>query len=321
MKKIYMLLMVVFLTVLVGCKDNKKMNIEEDISKEDVVETVKDEEKDEEAIEIENKSLLELIDKKVNELLGDSKDNVSIYFKNLNTGDEYTLNENAYYVAASTTKVPLCMMMLDDVNNGSRSLDDLLYFIESDREEGSGSLYYLDQVPNLTIDEAIYLSIVNSDNIAKNMLLRVARSSVTDYMRYVANDDSIPYGNYTTAKQFGTLLNNLYENQNNNPYYKTLIDYMKETNYHDRLDKYLDNEKVAHKIGNYYRYFHDVGIIYGSDNYILVVLTKDVGELSGESYGDDGEDERFVLDWGDEACELIAQLSKEIYDLVDAKKM
>ena len=84
MKKIYMLLIVVFLTVLVGCKDNKKINIEEDISKEDAVETVKDEEKDEEAIEIENKSLVELIDKKVNELLGDSKDNVSIYFKNLN---------------------------------------------------------------------------------------------------------------------------------------------------------------------------------------------------------------------------------------------
>lgn len=317
MKKIYMLLIVVFLTVLVGCKDNKKMDIEENISKEDVVETTKNE--DEEVIE--NKSLVELIDEKVNELLGDHKDNVSIYFKDLNTNDEYTLNENTYYVAASTTKVPLCMMILDEVNHGNKSLDNLLYFIEDDREAGSGSLYYLDQVPNLTIGEAIYLSIVDSDNIAKNMLARVAKSSVTDYMKYTTNDSSIPYGNYTTAKQFGILLNNLYENQNNNPYYGTLIDYMTETNYHDRLDKYLNYEKVAHKIGNYYRYFHDVGIIYGSDPYILVVLTKDIGELSAESYGDDGEDERFMLDWGDEACELIAQLSKEIYALVDLNKM
>ena len=208
MKKIKILLLVISITIIVGCTSKDKVIIEENISNEGTLEKVNNEE----TVKIQNKSLIELIDEKTNEVLGEYRNNVSIYFKNLNTNEEYTLNENTYYVAASTNKVPLSMMILDEVNNGEKSLDDLLYFTEEDREEGSGRLYYLDDIPNLTIDDAIYLSIVDSDNIAKNMLTRVSKTSVTDYMRYITNDSNIPYGNYATAKQLGILLNNLYWN-------------------------------------------------------------------------------------------------------------
>ena len=48
---------------------------------------------------------------------------------------------------------------------------------------------------------------------------------------------------------------------------------------------------------------------------------KDIGELSSESFDDGGEDERPLLDWGEEACELIANLSKEIYTIVEENKI
>ncbi|WP_235829627.1 serine hydrolase [Clostridium nigeriense] len=318
MRKKYIFMLLSLTILLVGCKGKEALKEEDVILDKEVVGV--DFTEKEEVLDVEEKSLVELIEEKVNEIIGNYKDNVAIYFKNMNTNEEYTLNENTYYVAASTNKIPLSMMILDDVNNGNKSLNDILYFREEDREGGSGTLYYLDKVPNLTIGEAIYLSIVDSDNIAKNMLTRVASTSVTDYMRYITNDNDIPYGNYITAKQLGILLNNLYENQETNKYYTTLIDYMTKTNYHDRLDKYIDYDKVAHKIGNYYRYYHDAGIIYGEDPYVLVILTKDIGELSNESYDNGGEDERFVLDWGEEACELIAKISKEIYTLVEVSK-
>lgn len=320
MKKIWCLLLSLTMAITVGCKDKaiyKETNIQEE---ESVVVNDNEIKQVEIATEIEkinDKDLVELIDEKVNEITGEYKDNVSIYFRNLNTNEEYTLNEDIYYVAASTNKIPLSMIILDDVNNGNKSLNDMIYFIEADREGGSGVLYYMDEIPPLTISEAINLAIVESDNIAKNMLIRASSIGITDYMRSITNDDSIPYGNYTTAKQLGILLNNLYENQDNNPNYKMLIDYMTKTSFHDRLDKYIDYDKVAHKIGTYYRYYHDAGIIYGKDPYILVVLTKDIGELSDEPYNNEGEDERFVLDWGEEACEIIAQISKEIYNLVE----
>lgn len=315
MKKTYIMLLIVFTITFIGCGDNEDIFKENSLSNKDSfnVET----NKDKEIFENENKTTIDLIDEKTNEILGDYKDNVAIYFKNLRTNEEYTLNENRYYVSASTSKVPLSMTILDEVNKGEKSLDDLLYFIEEDREIGSGVLSSLDEIPNLTINEAIYLSIVNSDNIAKNMLTRVSKNSVTDYMRQVTEDSSIPYGNYTTAKQLGILLNKLYYNKDNNPYYNMLIEYMTKTVYHDRLDKYLEYDKVAHKIGNYYRYYHDMGIIYGDVPYIFVILTKDIGELSIDPYEDGGEDERYLLDWGEEACELIASLSKEIYNIVE----
>lgn len=81
------------------------------------------------------------------------------------------------------------------------------------------------------------------------------------------------------------------------------------------MDKYLPYEKVAHKIGSYYRYYHDIGIVYGKEIYALVVMTKDIGELSQEYKQD--EDEINLLDYGKEASELIANISYEIYNLIE----
>lgn len=295
MKKVYILLIVVLILSFQGCAQ-----------KEEVKE-----------IEKSNAKTNSIIDKKVDEIAGDYKDNMSIYYKSLNTDDEYILNPDKYYIAASTTKIPLCMMILDQVFEGAISLEDTIYYEKLDSEGGSGVLYYLQEIPNITVEEAIYLSIVESDNITKNMLHRISKISLTDYLRDITEDDSIPYENYITARQLYKVLERLYENPDNNPYYEKLIEHMKETVFHDRLDKYLPYDIVAHKIGDYYRYSHDCGIIYAKDPYIIVVLTKDIGDLSDEPYENGSEDERYLLDWGNEAYEMIANISKEIYVMVE----
>ena len=208
-------------------------------------------------------------------------------------------------------------MILDQVFEGTLSLEDIIYYEEVDSEGGSGVLYYLSEVPNVTIEEAIYLSIAESDNVAKNMLNRISEISLTDYLRDITEDYSIPYENFITAEQLYKVLERLYENPDNNPYYEKLIGYMKETIFHDRLDKYLPYDIVAHKIGDYYRYYHDFGIVYAKDPYIIVILTKDIGDLSEEPYENGSEDERYLLDWGNEAYEMIANISKEIYVMVE----
>ena len=88
---------------------------------------------------------------------------------------------------------------------------------------------------------------------------------------------------------------------------------LKKTCCHDRLDKYIENDKVAHKFGNYYRYYHDAGIIYDDNPYILVVLTKDIGALSEVLEDGAIEDERRLIDDGEKSCELIAEISIKIY--------
>lgn len=296
MKKISILIIIVFILFSKSCSY-------EDINKNTEETTIK----------IENEETSYKIDKKISEIAGIYKDNISIYYKNLDTEEEYLLNPDRYYIAASTTKVPLCMMILDQVFEGALNLEDEIYYEEEDDEDGSGVLYYLEDVTNVTIGEAVRLSIIESDNVAKNMLRRISEISITDYLIDITGDESIPYENYITARQLYVVLDRLYENPNNNPYYELLIDYMTKTVFHDRLDKYIPHDIVAHKIGDYYRYYHDCGIIYGKDDYIIVILTRDIGNLSDEAYNDGTEDERYLLDWGSQAYEIIGNISKEIY--------
>lgn len=296
MKKVSILIIIVFILFSKSCSY-------EDIDKDTEGTNIK----------IENEEIAYRIDKKVSEVAGIYKDNISIYYKNLNTEEEYLLNPDRYYIAASTTKVPLCMMILDQVFEGKLNLEDEIDYEEEDREDGSGVLYYLEEVTNVTIGEAVRLSIIESDNVAKNMLRRISEISITDYLINITGDESIPYENYITARQLYMVLDRLYENPNNNPYYELLINYMTKTVFHDRLDKYIPHDIVAHKIGDYYRYYHDCGIIYGKDDYIIVILTKDIGNLSDESYNEGTEDERYLLDWGSQAYEIIGNISKEIY--------
>lgn len=245
------------------------------------------------------------------------EDNVSVYYYNFDTNEEYAYNGDKYYVAASTTKVPLSMLVFDDIYNGKYSLDTEIEYIDEDYEEGTGILYHQDYIEPLTVEEAVYLSIVYSDNIAKNMLKRIGSKSYYEYIAEVVGENQEQEGNNYTAKELGQVLKKLYYNEEENPYYDKIIEYMKETEFHSRLDKYLPYDQVAHKIGSYYRYYHDMGIVYGRENYVLVVLTKDIGELEEVPFGDEDLDERNLLDYGQVAEEVIANISYEIYNLVE----
>ncbi|MDZ5016718.1 serine hydrolase, partial [Clostridium perfringens] len=172
-------------------------------------------------------------------------------------------NGDEYYVAASTTKIPLAMSVADDVYNGEYSMDTEIKYSYDDYEEGTGILWQEDYIAPITVDDAIYLSIVYSDNIAKNMLRRISTISTNDYISNITGNVSlINDENKYTANQLGEVLKKLYLNEEKNPYYDNILEYMSETVFHDRIDKYLPYYNVAHKIGTYYRYYHDIGIIY-----------------------------------------------------------
>lgn len=253
---------------------------------------------------------ISLVEKAVNDNIGDYKDNVGIYYYNLNNGAEYSLNADKTFMGASVRKIPVIMAIADDINSGKLSLDTLLYYNKAtDYEGGTGILQYKDKIEPITVKEAMALSMKYSDNIAHKMLIRTASKSVSQYTTEMTGTTMVDPE--ISAKETGKLLKRLYTNPDNNPNYDYIIDLLKNTEFHDRLDKYLPEDKVAHKIGSYYRYYHDAGIIYGKDPYILVIMTKDIGPLQ---QGVEDNNKRLLLDDGAKACELSAKISKGIYD-------
>ncbi|WP_297522779.1 serine hydrolase [uncultured Clostridium sp.] len=241
------------------------------------------------------------------------RDNIGFYYYNLDTKVEYSINEDKEFRAASTIKLPLVMMVMDDVYNGKLSLDTILsYNKNTDYEGGTGSLQHRKKIEKVSVAEAVKLAITTSDNIAYKMLNRNVSMSIKSYVEKITGV-KIEGTNHLTAKQAMLILKHLYENPDDNPYYNTIIKHLKNTVFHKTMDKYIPYEKVAHKIGSYYRYYHDIGIVYGGTDYIMVMYTKDVGELPTDVNIEN--DSILLIDAGALACEITAKISERIYNM------
>lgn len=257
--------------------------------------------------EIEVENFNKDIENMVEEIAGDYKNNIAIYYCKLDGSKEYYFNNDKRFIAASLTKVPQAMEVIDKVNKGEINLYDVIEYCEEDYEEGTGILKYNEEIGGVTVREALELSLRYSDNIANNMLNRVCGYDINEYISRLTGED-ITVGNLTTAREQGEIYYKLYLDDK----YSLIIDLLKESCCHDRIDKYLEREIIAHKFCNYYRYFHDGGIIYEKNPYILVVLTKDIGKLSENLEGVECGEEIPLIDGGEEAKELIAKISKAI---------
>lgn len=259
---------------------------------------------------------IEKIKNEINEVLGQYKDNVSIYYYNLKSKEGYSLNENKEFISASLKKLPQVMQVLDLIEKDKFTLDTKINYIkEEDFEEGSGVLQDEEGLEAITIRRLIELSIKESDNIAYNMLKRICNDTLVKYMDERFDIKDIEKGDYIyfTAKQNFKMLYELYMNFNENPNYEWVIQLMKETSFSDRLARDLPNGIVANKIGSYYRYYHDMGIVYGKEPYILVVLTKDIGEVVDIPGYTIDEESKVASDCGEKACDIIANISKKVY--------
>lgn len=237
------------------------------------------------------------IDEEIRNIVGDDIDRMGLYYYDIKTGENIAINEDKVFRAASTTKVDLAMMVMDAMNRGELSPNDTFSYVEElDYEDGTGILQDLETIKPLTVMELIKLSIVYSDNIATNMLYRTTPYNRSDYIYKVTGIPCEKEINESTPKQQFLMLKRLYENNEKNPYYDKLIEFMKETEFHDRIDKDIPWEICAHKIGNNDIYIHDIGIIYTENPYILVVYTEDLGN---EEY----------------AMNVISDISKKIYEI------
>lgn len=234
------------------------------------------------------------IDKQVQDVIEkDTKGtDMGVFFEDLSTGEVSMKNDNKNYIAASTIKVALVMKVADLMHTGKVDENASIMYTPKCDESGTGVLQYEREKLKEPIKckELMKLAIEHSDNIATNMLW-IKYNGVDDYIKDTVNVTRKQGNNYLTARTQALLLERLYKNPDKNPIYNEIIKWMKNTEFHDRLDKYIPYEKVAHKVGDNEEYIHDTGIVYTKSPYILVVYSK-------------GEDP-----------EQIAKLSKDIYNI------
>ncbi|MEQ8155963.1 MAG: serine hydrolase, partial [Clostridiaceae bacterium] len=222
---------------------------------------------------------------------------VGFLFYDITTGKKIAINEDMVCVAASTYKVGMNVVAYDLANSGELDLSSTIWYNSGYYESGTGVLQnqisatLANPVP---IQKLLDYSIIYSDNIATNMVSSYlgGANSVRKQVGYITGTTGIDITkNVITPEEEFLLLKKIYDNKDD-ANYSHLISIMKQTIFHDRIDKYIPQEITAHKIGNYGSYTNDVGIIFTDKPYIFVMYTNGVSD----------------------ADELIADLSNLIYN-------
>jgi beta-lactamase class A len=237
------------------------------------------------------------LQERIKSYLGTGVSRVGFIYYDLTSGEKIAINENKVCVAASTYKVGMNMVAYDKVRAGSLDLEEGLKYDSSMFEGGTGVLQ--SQVNTtlkspVKVQKLLDLAITHSDNIATNMISRrlggtqAVRKAVLK-MTGITNVDVV--NNRTTPEVQFRLLKQLYENRSDK-YNAHLIEVMKQTVFHDRIDKYVPKNLVAHKIGNYGSYTNDIGIVFTDKPYIFVMYVDGLSD----------------------SAEKIAQVSKMVYE-------
>lgn len=242
---------------------------------------------------VQKQAQINTLEKRIKIFVGGNIKNFGMVYYDINSKKSIEINADKQFVAASTMKIPINMLMYDLIQDKKIDINEKIQYKECDYEDGAGVLDGTDLSKPIAIKTLSDDSIIHSDNIAINMILRkVGDKNKYDYIQKIVGRPIVHEGNNTTPRDSFKILERLYTNPENNEYYKTMIETMKKTEYHDRIDRYIPKEIVAHKIGDFGLYVNDIAIVCKDKPYILVVFTNDIPK----------------------ADEVIGQVSKIIYD-------
>ena len=113
------------------------------------------------------------LDDKVKPIVTAFKGKVSLFAKNLDTGETYGLNPDERVRTASTIKIAVMIEVFARVNEGKVKWTDELVLTKEKKVSGSGILNELSDGLRLTLRDAVNLMMMLSDNTATNLILDV----------------------------------------------------------------------------------------------------------------------------------------------------
>jgi beta-lactamase class A len=113
------------------------------------------------------------LDDQVKILVNAFKGKVSLFAKNLDTGETYALNPDERVRTASTIKIAVMIEAFARVNEGKLKWTDEVILTKEKKVGGSGILNELSDNLHLTLRDAVNLMMILSDNTATNLTLDV----------------------------------------------------------------------------------------------------------------------------------------------------
>jgi beta-lactamase class A len=223
---------------------------------------------------------------------------VSLYAKNLRTGQTVGIDPDAPVNTASVIKVAIMLEAMYQVKEGRVSFDDALPLRKEDQVSGSGVLFLFHTPAEINFETAIVLMITQSDNTAANLVLaHVGRGNVNQRLRALGfqvttsvrpigrptegdqSPELKPFGiGRTTAREMAGILESINRcDLGDKTLCARMIDVMEHQFWRNCIPHYLEDtdttevaSHVANKTGSLDHVRNDVGLVYTKNGPIVI---------------------------------------------------
>jgi len=216
---------------------------------------------------------------------------ISVYYRNLSSGEWIGIGEDEIYSPASLLKVPYMIAAFKYAENNSNYLSNkVTYFPIGERKVQSiSSGFSLQEGKTYSIERYIQAMIIESDNDAKDIVVNsIPDANYVDIFAELGIDirkyDTLNNAtNFISVKEYANFFRILYNaTYLNKEFSEYALNILSHTLFKDGIVSGLPNSiPIAHKFGERYqlgsdeRQLHDCGIIYLPYNpYILCIMTK-----------------------------------------------
>src|ERR1044071_8759559 len=139
------------------------------------------------------------LDDQVKPLVASFKGKVSLFAKNLDTGETYGLNPDERVRTASTIKIAVMIEAFARVAEGKAKWTDEVVLTKEKKVSGSGILNELSDGLHLTLRDAVNLMMILSDSTATNLVLDVLTTDAVN-----ARMESLGFKNIKIMRKVGS---------------------------------------------------------------------------------------------------------------------
>ena len=238
------------------------------------------------------------LDDQVKPIVASFKGKVSLFARNLETGETYALNPDERVRTASTIKIAVMIEAFARVHEGKAKWTDEVILTKEKKVSGSGILGELSDGLKITLRDAVNLMMILSDNTATNLVLDVVTTDAVNArmeslgFKQIKINRKVGSGGESTAgkdpenKKFGLgvatprelvlVMEKLERGEVVNPAIsKDMIDLMKREQGRNAIGRSLWDVPIASKYGALDRLRSAVGIIYTKNGKVAMAISCD----------------------------------------------